>query len=145
MCSLPCVNDQSITSPAVGRLDENIASPQRQNGSVSTCRIWRRSCRLRTHAECCRLHAAVDQIVFTAKRIRTHFVRPKGIHLTWFNQLMGFDEQAPHQVPASIDVNGNRMLSRVNGREFGCGSLEILSLAALRSRIAKSPLAKGRL
>lgn len=65
--------------------------------------------------------------------------------MTWFNQLMGFDEQTPDQVRASIDVNGNRMRSRVNGRELSCGSLEILSLANLRSRIAESPLLEGRL
>jgi hypothetical protein len=65
--------------------------------------------------------------------------------MTWFNQLMGFDEQTPDQVRASIDVNGNRMRSRVSGRELSCGSLEILSLANLRSRIAESPLLEGRL
>ena len=65
--------------------------------------------------------------------------------MTWFDQLLGFDEQTPDQVRASIDVNGNRMRSHVNGRELSCGSLEILSLADLRSRIAEFPLAEGRL
>ena len=65
--------------------------------------------------------------------------------MTWFNQLMGIDEQTPDQVRAAIDVAGSRMRSRVTDRELSCGYLEILSLADLRSRIAESRVAEGRL
>lgn len=51
----------------------------------------------------------------------------------WFEELTGFSESDPHQVRANLDVVGDRLISRVNGRSHGCGRLEIPSLAELRS------------
>ncbi len=53
----------------------------------------------------------------------------------WFEDLLGFSEQGgPDVVREQLDHHGNRLRSRVNGREFGCGRLEIPTLGDLRDR-----------
>jgi hypothetical protein len=69
----------------------------------------------------------------------------KGTVVTWFEQLMGFPEQSPEQVRKAIQVDGTRMRSVVNGNEFSCGHLEILSLAELRSQLTACSLTEGSL
>jgi len=53
----------------------------------------------------------------------------------WFEDLMGFAERDPDQVRSNIELRGDRLVSRVNGRSFGCGRLETPSLAELRGRL----------
>ncbi|MFV0259963.1 MAG: hypothetical protein ACK5PP_16120 [Acidimicrobiales bacterium] len=52
----------------------------------------------------------------------------------WFERLVGFNESTADAVRSRIRVDGDRMISRVNGRELGCGRLELPSLAELRQR-----------
>lgn len=63
----------------------------------------------------------------------------------WFEELMGFREESAEQVRASIRVDGTRMRSLVNHREFDCGTLEILSLSELRTLAAESVAMAGML
>lgn len=54
----------------------------------------------------------------------------------WFEELVGFTETSPEDTRERLDVEGDRMTSKVNGREMGCGVLEVVSLGELRRREA---------
>ncbi|MEZ4384801.1 MAG: hypothetical protein R3A79_25955 [Nannocystaceae bacterium] len=59
----------------------------------------------------------------------------------WFEDLLGFAENGdPEDVRSRLELRGDRLRSRVNGREVGCGRLEVLSLAELRERGARAGL-----
>lgn len=53
----------------------------------------------------------------------------------WFNELTGFREESPAQVRENLTVDGMKLKSRINGKEYICGKLETPSLAELRERI----------
>lgn len=63
----------------------------------------------------------------------------------WFDELTGFTEESPHQVRTNITVDGNRMKSRINGKEFVCGELKISSLADLREQVSSSKFRGGQI
>ncbi len=65
--------------------------------------------------------------------------------MTWFEELMGFGEVSPSQVRENIRVEGDRLMSLVNGRTFTCGRLETPSLGELRCRVPRSRGGAGRL
>lgn len=54
----------------------------------------------------------------------------------WFRALMGFTERGPADVRRRIEVHGDRMTSKATGENYGCGRLELPSLAELRRRAA---------
>ena len=56
----------------------------------------------------------------------------------WFQELVGFEETTAEAVRGKLRVDGDQMTSLVNGREMGCGVLEVLSLGELRQRTAAS-------
>ncbi len=51
----------------------------------------------------------------------------------WFSDLFGFHEETPEQVRSQLFVEGGRIHSRVNGRSFQCGVLEVITLDKLRN------------
>jgi len=51
----------------------------------------------------------------------------------WFEQLMGFAEESPEQVRGLIAVDGEHLVSSVNGRRVAFGRLSTPSLAELRA------------
>jgi hypothetical protein len=55
---------------------------------------------------------------------------------TWFERLMGFAERGPDQVRECATIEGEWLVSRIDGRRFRCGTLETPSLAELRVRAA---------
>ena len=57
--------------------------------------------------------------------------------MTWFDTLMGFPEKSSGNIREKIIINGDRMRSIVNQREYVCGSFETPSLFELRSRLPK--------
>src|SRR5690554_6378727 len=57
----------------------------------------------------------------------------------WFKQLVGFEEESPKNVQRNIRIDGNQLISKVNGKSYQYGTLEILTLKALRKT---SPLGK---
>ncbi len=63
----------------------------------------------------------------------------------WFEELTGFTEHSPAQVRSNLDLNGNSITSRVNGKTFICGRLETPSLAELRAAVPESPVPSGRI
>ncbi len=56
----------------------------------------------------------------------------------WFQQLTGFEEHSPGQVRQHLSVEGPYLSSKVNGRRFQAGHLEIPTLSELR-RAAPDP------
>lgn len=56
----------------------------------------------------------------------------------WFQQLTGFEEQSPDQVRQNLRLEGTSLTSKVNGRRFHAGYLEIPALNELR-RDAPAP------
>jgi hypothetical protein len=52
----------------------------------------------------------------------------------WFRELVGFEETTADEVRAKLRVECDRMTSTVNGRQMGCGALEVPSLGELRQR-----------
>ena len=65
--------------------------------------------------------------------------------MDWFEQLTGFPESSYAQVQASLEVRGTTLHSNVNGAAWGIGTLELVSLQALRERVAGRPALLGRL
>jgi len=65
--------------------------------------------------------------------------------MTWFDDLVGFREQSGDQVRSMIEIDGDRVRSRADGREFRCGSLEVISLGDLRKRMTTTWGTKRRL
>lgn len=63
----------------------------------------------------------------------------------WFEDLTGFIEESPEQVRAKLEVNGNIMTSRVNGKTIICGHLKTPSLAELRSAALENQPAPGQI
>jgi hypothetical protein len=52
----------------------------------------------------------------------------------WFEQLTGFEEKSPQQVRDNLEVVGNKLVSKVNHKEYVFGELVIPTLAELRMR-----------
>lgn len=54
--------------------------------------------------------------------------------VTWFERLMGFREESPDQVRGSVDIVGHELVSRVNGKRYRYGTLEVLPLNEIARR-----------
>ncbi len=63
----------------------------------------------------------------------------------WFEALTGFKEESPEQVREKLSVDGDKLKSNVNGREFICGRLEVPTLAELRRRVRSTDAAGGKM
>jgi len=50
----------------------------------------------------------------------------------WFEKLVGFEEISPTQVRENITIDGEFIISKVNGNKYRCGKLELSSLENLR-------------
>lgn len=58
----------------------------------------------------------------------------------WFEKLVGFEEGTMDDVRSKLELDGNRLRSKVNGKEFLMGELEIPTLETLRKTAAMKPL-----
>ena len=65
--------------------------------------------------------------------------------MDWFEKLTGFRETDYDGTRAKLKVDGNRLQSLVNGKSYGIGELELVSLQALRDRAKSAPAQPGRL
>lgn len=54
--------------------------------------------------------------------------------MDWFERLTGFRELPWEETRARLELEGDRLHSRVNGRSYGIGRLELASVAELRAR-----------
>ena len=55
----------------------------------------------------------------------------------WFTRLTGFNEGAYDLTQQQLEVQGDILRSKVNGRSLGIGLFEMISLADLRTRVAQ--------
>ena len=65
--------------------------------------------------------------------------------MDWFEKLRGFRELDYDSTRAKFRVQGTRLQSLVNGKTYGIGELEVLSLADLRDRTEAATPLTGRL
>ena len=57
--------------------------------------------------------------------------------MDWFEKLTGFREGPFAETQARLTVESQRLISRVNGRSYGIGRLNVLSLGELRARATR--------
>lgn len=65
--------------------------------------------------------------------------------MDWFERLTGFVEADYRSTRERLAVDGGQLVSRVNGRRFGVGQFELVSLATVRERVRETTTGKGRL
>jgi hypothetical protein len=65
--------------------------------------------------------------------------------MDWFQRLTGFRETSYDDTRAKLAVEGSRLQSLVNGKSYGIGQLELVSLQALRERASTAAAPSGRL
>jgi hypothetical protein len=65
--------------------------------------------------------------------------------MDWFEKLTGFREADYNETRAKLKVEGRQLQSLVNGKSYGIGELELLSLQDLRERVKSSDGLAGRL
>lgn len=53
----------------------------------------------------------------------------------WFEQLVGFKEIDPDQVRANLTLDGKQLISKINGKSYQFGTLEVPTLDELRNQI----------
>jgi hypothetical protein len=65
--------------------------------------------------------------------------------MDWFEKLTGFQETNYDDTRAKLEVDGNRLRSLVNDKDYGIGELELVSLGTLRERVKAAGKLPGRL
>ena len=65
--------------------------------------------------------------------------------MDWFELLTGFTEMGYAHTRSKLKVEGNRLQSLVNGKSYGIGELELVSLEALRERAKRANRLPGQL
>ena len=65
--------------------------------------------------------------------------------MDWFERLTGFRETDYDNTRRRLEVDGGRLRSRVNGRSYAIGELELVSLRTLRARVHSNGGLPGRI
>ena len=65
--------------------------------------------------------------------------------MDWFERITGFRESDYESTRARLEIVGNRLRSRVNGKAYGIGQLELVSLQMLRERAMTNAPRPGKL
>jgi len=65
--------------------------------------------------------------------------------MDWFEKITGFRETSYDDTRANLRVEGSHLESLVNGKSYGIGELELVSLQALRGRVKSASGLSGRL
>lgn len=65
--------------------------------------------------------------------------------MDWFEGLTGFREGSYEATRRRLEVAGDRLHSKVNGKHYGIGQFELVSLASLRDRAHSARQEPGRL
>ena len=64
--------------------------------------------------------------------------------MDWFERLMGFREDVYEATKSRLELVGDRLRSKVNGKHYGIGQFELVSLASLRERARAAGPGPGR-
>jgi len=62
----------------------------------------------------------------------------------WFQRITDFKENGYRETQAKLAVEGSELVSRVNGRRYGIGRLELATLATLRERAPRKGRVRSR-
>ena len=65
--------------------------------------------------------------------------------MDWFEKLTGFRETGYDDTRAKLKVEGRQLQSLINGKSYGIGELELVSLEALRERVKSADGLPGRI
>jgi hypothetical protein len=65
--------------------------------------------------------------------------------MDWFERLTGFRETSYDDTRAKLKVEGSQLQSLINGKRYGIGELELVSLQALRERVKSAGGLPGHL
>lgn len=65
--------------------------------------------------------------------------------MDWFERLTGFSEDGYRATQDRLEVIGDRLRSKVNGRDYGIGRFELVSLGSLRDRAHTTGRRSGQL
>ena len=65
--------------------------------------------------------------------------------MDWFERLTGFRETGYDDTRRRLEVDGGRLRSRVNGKSYAIGELELVSLQTLRERVHAGGGLPGRI
>jgi len=65
--------------------------------------------------------------------------------LNWFERLTGFSEAEYNDTRSKLKLDGTQLRSLVNGKSYGIGTLELVSLQDLRDRVAAGSGLPGQL
>ncbi len=65
--------------------------------------------------------------------------------MDWFERLTGFRETGYDETRSKLEVDGTQLRSLVNGKSYGVGSLELVSLKTLRERVSATNGLPGQL
>jgi hypothetical protein len=65
--------------------------------------------------------------------------------MDWFEKITGFRETGYYDTRAKLKVEGRQLQSLVNGKSYGIGELELVSLEALRERVKSADGLPGRI
>ena len=65
--------------------------------------------------------------------------------MDWFERLTGFRETSYEGTRRQLEAGGGQLRSRVNGKSYGVGALELVSLEELRQRVQSAGSLPGRL
>src|SRR5262249_42948754 len=72
------------------------------------------------------------------------YTRDERPDMDWFERLTGFKEGDYASTLSRLVVENGRLISRVNGRSFATGHLELAKLSDLRDRVKLSSAKPGR-
>src|SRR5258705_13913507 len=65
--------------------------------------------------------------------------------MDWFEKITGFRETDYYDTRAKLKVEGRQLQSLINGKSYGIGELELVSLQALRERVKSADDLPGRI
>ena len=65
--------------------------------------------------------------------------------MDWFERLTGFKEISYEQTKLNLEVNENRLFSKVNGKSYQFGEFHFLSLENLREKVSNLSLETGKI
>ncbi|QDM14789.1 hypothetical protein FNL55_01605 [Tardiphaga sp. vice352] len=65
--------------------------------------------------------------------------------MDWFERLTGFHEKGYAETRAKLRVEGQELISLVNGKRYNIGTFELVSLQELRDRVAAATIPQGHL
>jgi hypothetical protein len=97
------------------------------------------------HAQNTRRRRSIRRVESPVVAVTGRNIAKETQQMDWFERLTGFCETAYNDTRAKLKVDGQQLQSRVNGKSYGIGELELVSLQTLRERVKSIGGPSGRL